>query len=500
MEKQKKNGKAHLLKGVFLLCVFTFLMIFFFEYNPLTVNNMDDWTYVAFRRAAVPSVNQWNPARVLPEILMPACAQLAVWLVLPVTGNYLMSLTIVFNTVLALFATLYIAMFVRLLMNLMNADEPMAVLLSALFFVFHIRCWMSPWIPSQHMFYSPSLTTAFYYTIPSLLNIILVLLLDSRREGDAVCSAEHPIVNGMLILLLYLAVFSNLYCSIILAVYCGVHAAWGFVKKLAKKTPFAAWAKEYGLHLCVLAAWFVSMGFELTGNRAGSLKTSTPLLDRLKQTVSVLLLEIERMEDTVFYLTLLMIAAGLVLVAVSRCRKEKDKAYAVVMLRYLCCAVLSLVYLILLSAMTNQGYIARKDVLIGPVFFVFAAAFCSLAYLIEKCSHITLAVPIVTFIMAFDVLLGINTFAVSNALMLPQKTCIAITESFVEKVLEADRAGLSEVTISVPRGSEAYGNWPYTHDMGLRMVTALESHRMIEHVKYISVEIDDQFFDHFSEN
>lgn len=498
MQKWTEKRKTQLLIGMFSVCVFAFLLIFFLGYYPLVVNNMDDWTYLKFRRPAVPLADEWNPAKVLPEILMPACAQIAVWLVMPLTGDYMLSMSMVFSTVLCLFIMLYITLFARLLMRLMNTDAPMAVLLSALFLIFHFRSWMSPWIPSQHLFYSEGLTTYFNYTVPALLNIILVLVLDAAKAGDAMRSQDHPIARGFLVLLLYLAIFSNLYSSVIIAVYSGVSLAIRFVKKLMDKTSLIGWIRACSLHIGILIAWFISMAFEFFGSRADSMASETPLFDRIKQTASILMLEIERMEDTVFWLCVLMIAAGLVLLMLSKGRKDEDKTYAFVMLRYLVCAGLTLVYLILLSAVVSPAYIARKDVLIGCVFFVFAAAFCSLAYIVSRWKNVAVAVPLVLFIMAFDVLIDIDTFAPSNALKLPQQTCLTIGQSFVQQVKEADEAGLSEVTLTVPKGMAELANWPYTYNMGGRMLGALGQHGMIEHIKAIHIEMDEHFFESFS--
>lgn len=497
MKRMPEKWKGRLVVVFFSVCVFAFLLIFFLGYYPLTVNNLDDWTYLTFRRSAVPLADEWNPARVLPEILMPACAQLAVWLVMPLTGDYLLSMSIVFSVVLCLFIAGYTVMLVRLLMRVMKADAPLAVLLGTLFLVFHFRSWMSPWIDSQHLFYSEGLTTVFYYTIPALLNIMLVLLLEPSEDAEASFLYDRPIAKGVLILLLYLAVFSNLYSSVILAVYCGVCMMLRLIRKMRSKTPLRTWVRTCLLHIGVLLAWFVSMAYELFGSRANSMGSDEPLLHRIKQTVSILLLEVERMEDTVFDLSVLMIAAGLVLLVLSRVRKAEDKTYALAMLRYLLCAGLTLIYLILLSAVVSPNYIARKDVLIGVMFFVFAAAFCSLSYAIGKWKRITLAVPLVTFIMAFDVMIGMDTFALSNALQLPQRTCLAIGQSFVRQVLEADAAGLSKTTLSVPPGNEALGNWPYTYNMGYRMADALRAHGMIEHVQDVAVEVDEHFFEAF---
>ena len=57
-----------------------------------------------------------------------------------------------------------------------------------------------------------------FYLIPALLNIQLVLLMEIKKDQGSMADGEHVIQKGLLIILMYLAVFSNLFASQILAV------------------------------------------------------------------------------------------------------------------------------------------------------------------------------------------------------------------------------------------------------------------------------------------
>ena len=490
--KQGKRAGERLIYGGFLLGVLAFLLVFFLHYRPLIVDNMDDWTYISFSRAAVPIWKYWNPSRVLPEILMPACAQAAVWFVMPFAGDYVWSISIVAGVFLSLMITLYIGLFARLLADRMHLGAPVTVLVSALFLVFHFRSWMSPWIASQHMFYTGCITTCFFYLIPALLNIQLVLLMEIKKDQGSMADGEHVIQKGLLIILMYLAVFSNLFSSCILAVYAGYRLLCCMAEAIRSRMPLKHFLKKSGLFLGILAAWAVSVIFELSGGRARNLSGEDPLMDRIKRVIHLLLDVIERMEDTVFYLSAAILVAGLVLMLISRWKKPEDRTYALAVLGHLFCAGVTLLYLILLSASTACEYITRMDVLICAVFHVLIAVFYSLSYIIGKCRNAALAMPLVTFIMAFDVLLGIDTFAQSNVLGTSADVCLKTNRSFVQQILEADQAGLTEMTLRVPR-CDTEDNWPYAFHMGGRMVTALKSHDMIDHIEVIHVEAIDDY-------
>ena len=496
MMKQERRGGERLIYGGFLLGVLAFLLVFFLKYRPLIVDNMDDWTYLAFTRAAVPLWQYWNPSKILPEILMPACAQAAVWLVMPLTGDYVWSISIVTGVFLSLMITLYIALFVRLLAERTHLGAPLTALVCALFLVFHFRSWMSPWIPSQHLFYSGCITTCFNYTLPALLNMQLVLLMELWRDRTCGEGGGHVVRQGLLIVLVYLAVFSNLFSSCILAVYAGYRLLLGLAEAIRTRMTPGGFVRRSGWFLGILAAWVVSAVFELSGRRAVSLSAGEPLSNRIKTAVHLLLETVERMEDTVFYLSAALLAVGIAALLLSRFKGEEDRAYGRAVLLHLFCAGVTLLYLVLLSAATACEYITRMDVLIGVMFHVLCAAFLSLSYILGRWRSAALAVPLVTFIMAFDVLLGIDTFAESNVLNQPSEVCLQTSRTLLEQVLEADRAGMMEVTIRVPV-CDGPSNWPYTTNMGGRMHTTLKNHDMIEHIETIHVEPTENFYAEF---
>jgi len=486
-----------MLYVLFAVGVFAFLLVFFLVYRPITLDNMDDWTYISFTRSAVPKWNYWNPSRVLPEILMPFCAQLGVWFILPIVGDYVLSVTIALNVVFCLLITLYICAAVYLLKTQMKTSLGLTVLLGVLFLILHFRSWMSLWIPSRHLFYSWSATTCFYYTAPALVNIVLVLLLESLRNGQDFWTDDHLISKGFLIAALYLAMFSNLFSSVILAVYAGCCVLENTAKRLIGKEPKGKWLKENALHIGILFMWLVSAVFELSGGRARSMESKTALLDRVKDTVVALLETIERMEDTTFWLCAVLIAVGFAAAILSRKKEKEASCYLTLLLRHLLCAGITLVYLIVLSASTESVYIERMDVLLGVVFHILLGAMLSLAYLIRKWKKLVLVVPLTVFIIGFDVLFGIESFAHSTTGQIPAKTCMQINQALMQQIMEAENQKLDTVTIKVPQGDQQASNWPYTTNMGGRMIDTLRNHGMIEHLQAIYVEPDPDFYTAF---
>ena len=88
--------------------LFVFLFVFFSRIHPVLLLDGDDWSYIAFAREALPAVGAWNPARVLPEILMPAVGAVAAHLVTPLLGDYLKAITVTYAFVIALVILVYL--------------------------------------------------------------------------------------------------------------------------------------------------------------------------------------------------------------------------------------------------------------------------------------------------------------------------------------------------------------------------------------------------------
>jgi len=494
--KPDAGYRSRWIYPVFVLTVFVFLLVFFCAYRPVVLDNMDDWTYITFTRRAVPLWKYWNPTRVFPEIFMPVCAQLGVWLIYPFTGDYVWSVSVALNLALCVFAALYFACLCKTLHERTGAGMSVSVMISTLFLVLHFKSWMSPWIPGRHVFYTGCATTAFYYTIPALLNALLVMTLDMSPEAERFADGKNPVRNGCFVVLLYLGIFSNLFSSCILAVY----ALWRLVclasQALRRRMSVRECLKKGALLIGVLAAWLVSVVYEVAGGRAANLKSEASYWTRIKETVHVLLNTIEQMDDAVFFLCAGLIAAGVLLLIIGRCAQQEDRAYAFALLQHLTCAALTGVFLILLCAATASGYIDRMDVLIGAVFHVMLAAAYSLAYVIRKWKVAALAVPLVIFVFAFDVLMGIETFAHSTTNGQHAKTTLAVNRAFMQQILGADQAGMTEMTMKVPVCDSA-DNFPYAYAMGGRMITALSNHGMINRLEVIHIEPAEGFYAEF---
>lgn len=103
----RSNGKWK--RVAFYVTIFVGLMLFFACAHPLYIFDSDDWKYIATSRLPIPvPFIEWNPIKVLPEVLMPFVAQMGVSIIRPFMGDYIASMAFVAALVLALFVILYL--------------------------------------------------------------------------------------------------------------------------------------------------------------------------------------------------------------------------------------------------------------------------------------------------------------------------------------------------------------------------------------------------------
>ena len=108
IDKKMYIEKKRIMEVLFFLILIIFTYIFFRVIHPLIVFDTDDWWYIYFSRKAIPMPGTWNPARVLPEILMPLVSEIASYTLYPITNDFIGSLATVHALVVSLFVIIYI--------------------------------------------------------------------------------------------------------------------------------------------------------------------------------------------------------------------------------------------------------------------------------------------------------------------------------------------------------------------------------------------------------
>ena len=489
--KQEKRDRGIFV--LFMLGIFLFTAMFFLRFRPLVPDNGDDWAYMAFSRSALPKWGSWNPGKVFPEIFLPLCAQIAVNFVMPLCGDYIGSISLTVGVVTSLMITLYIGLFALLLRQLLRLDMGTAALIAAGFFLFHFMSWMSKLFASRHLFFSPDMNNTFNYVIPGLLNISLLLIFERRR--DPALAPEKPSVlgQGAMLLLVYLAIFSNMFLNGILAVYAGVGLLENLATALRRREKPDSFLRRNAWNIGILVMWCVCAVFEMNGGRAHSVSGETQsLFMGIKLAFWRFRGTIKLMNPLVFSGSLGLIAAGLILLLASHGQHAEDGSYARLMLRHAACALLTAVYLILLGGVAGRVYMERVDILFAAVVHVLILAGVSAGYLLRRFPKAAIVLPAAVLILVVEICLGMDSFELGNTGNTTQHV-LAVNRNLVEQVVAADRQGQQEMTLIVPK-MPTEDNFPYPEYMGFNMCRTLRQHRMIENIHTIHIQPDEQYY------
>ncbi len=481
LPQKEGTGRKWRAMGLFSVIAFVSLFVFFTRVRPLYVFDLDDWLYIYYNRHGFPDITEWNPARVLPETFMPLVSYIGAYLIYPLTGDYIQALCCAYGFVTALMITLYVLAAAYAVRKRFGTGDGVLAILSALFLLGHFLPFLVSDTGNKHLFYAYDVTCIFYYILSALLNYMLCcwFLTRENRAGE-----QSLLGRGVVILLVYLAILSNLFTSIVLMALFGIElllALIGDVRahhKASGKWISRALIKDYvGRHYPRIGAilfWLLSMVFEISGERAAIAPSGMDLYGAVRAFLDSL-----RGLNPVFVGSVLAVNLGALGLGLYRFRKEREGKFLYWQLEMACCMILSVVYLILVSAKVNPGYIARSDVMISWMGFGMFMTLLSLAYLVKNLPKIQLVLPLLLFVLFFEVVTAYPAFANHFEFGGGAVTAKAIMDDMVDQVLEAEEAGENRVEVRIP--ASLVGTWPLdVPHMSDRLPKALYYHNMTQ--------------------
>lgn len=476
MEVSMKIRKENTCRWAWYAAVFAFMYIWFTRVHPLVIFDADDWSYASYIRRAWPIWKDWNPSRVFPEIFMPFVCNLSARLLYPLTGDYLGSITSGTAFVIAVFVTVYVWSFDRLVQRLFQLSAPRAIVISLIFVMFHflaMRCFQAA---NQYLFYCWDLTCYYFYLIPSLLNASLVMWMSHHGWEDGFRGGKRPLALGVCLLLVYLAIFSNLPSSGILAAFAGCRTLLAMIRSF-RKTTLKNFLQQTGAYLGILLMWLVSAAFELSGGRAGS--TSGTMLENGREVLRFLI-HPTMYCGKVFLLYGFVILAAMVLILIfAKKRTEWDEKMWSVTVEIAVCGLALLVYSIVLTAKVGSSFIYRSEYLFGLFFYLILLITVSLAYITAKYPSVFTVLPIVICLMASSLNTPWQTYKESNIENIDAATCRRISNDLIEQVITAQQNGAASMELYVPV-SDKDGNWPhYEGKHGIAIAHTLFEHGVI---------------------
>ncbi len=456
----------------FYTILFIVFFVFFSYIHPLVPFDSDDWLNMGMSRRAYPSLRYWNPTKVFPECFEPMVAMFAAFCITPIIGDYLNAQIIANALVVSIFINLYFYSAQRLLEHIFKVTKIIGRGLIVLFALFHFWILRTEWSNNEYLFYSHDCNCYYHYTIPNLLCASLVMWLmchDVRRLKDLK-------TMGILLVVTYLALCSNLYSTIILTAYAGSVLVIDLYKAYRKnETWLPTYIRKHNYLIILIFLWLIIQMIEANGRRAtayGHLERS--LVDEVSVTLKYF--------TDIHYNFRFVLLAILSIIAVIAYRylKEKKKLLHVgrIPMILIISIILSSTYLILLSSRVSVIYIKRGDVIFSYAFFLLLMVILCIGYLCVNVKYFKLAIPFLMLFVFFDQNTSGNVYKeVQHEHGLDAKTCILLDRSYIEQVREADALNQDTVTIKVPWFNDD-DNWPLCYEVSSFFGTTLYKHNI----------------------
>lgn len=458
-----KNKMNKWIINLCFIVIFIFMFLWFVIVHPLIVFDADDWTYIGSVREAIPIWGAWNPAKILPEILMPLCGSIARYCVYPIIDNYLVSITVVASFIVAVFILIYLSTFYIMLRE-SGIGCNVSFLLTVLFCIFHFWILRSLDENNIYMFYCNDFTCYFNYLIPSTLNVSIVFYLNSGREKN----------NAILIIAIYFAIFSNLASSIILASYMGITMILDYFYE--QKESLYCFIKNHVYNMTIIVIWCISAVFELSGGRA-DMSSKTNIVESIFLSLKNFLGIINRLNRIFIVVAILIII--IYLVGVKRQKRESLnlKIYKNIILS-ISLLIINFIYILLLCAKVSYLYMTRAEYLFPFFIFGFVVVIFCLAEILNKYKRFIDFIPLCIFIIIFNINTNGHTFLESNTLNAPAKDVYSVGYEILDQIIDADKKKEKEMSLYVPK-YDTEDNWPQAFYLGSRISNTLYEHGII---------------------
>ena len=477
--KTKNNYKTI----IYFIIIFLVLACFFIRNHPIVLFDTDDWLYTGITREAIPKAEEYNPSKLLPETIMPLVSSLGVNIFMPFTNDYISSLTIMNGLVVSIAITIYIYCFYKLIKKYFKFNDFTLFGISTLFLLLHFIIFRNGMSDNLYMFYAVDPTCYYNYIIPALLNCSLVMYFIT----DGTFNKKNSTTKiSILVLLCYLAIFSNMFQSIILAVYISLSLLFDYINSKDKK--IFKFIKNNYSRLIIIIMWVAQHIFELTGGRADSVGNFSSPIANIKTTLSYFF-------DTMMNCNKAFKCIILACIIMFIFEFFKEKLYRKNLIKIIpISALLTIIYLILLCSVTFPYYISRIEIIFGFVFYILIAICLTLSLSIKRWDLLEYLLPLILFILLFETETTGVTFKESNILNIPYQNCIEIDNIIINQVKEIDKSGNESGTIYIPK-FETGDNWPIGTYGVERISRTLYSHGIITREIKLDYEFSNEMYE-----
>lgn len=460
----KKNKMGKWVYVIYAMIIFLIMYVFFTTVEPLMVCDPDDWTYVGSIRMAYPIWKAWNPAKVFPETIEGILGYFSAYVIYPLCGDYVKSFTYVFAFGVALMIALYVVSIVLLINKCMNVSRGIAILSSFVTFLLHFLVLKG----TMFLFTASNLNCFINYLIPLLLNIIIFMTftIKGSMDGKEYCfdyrgkceSAMDFMKLGGVLLLIYLSVFSNMVCNVVLIIPMALSFLNRIVKDFKRIGLQKMLNKEYLVqnlfYIYTFILEIICLVFEYNGGRASSFDIDPYTV--LSETKEDVIYIVQNLNMKLIYVMLLIFASALVI-----CIKERNSNCVRINVLLLISCMLTAAYIVVLYTKIGDHKLRRCENIFVMMIFAMLAFSLAFGYLMSRWKYMLVMMPIAlyilcSFVLSRDYKASISYYGGDRNL------CYIIDTNIVNQYIQAERDGLEEFDLHVPE--VGLGSYSFTAD------------------------------------
>lgn len=457
---------------LFFTTVFVVFYVFFYVIHPLIPYNTDDWGIILWR-SALPELPHYNPTRVMPGLLFPISGYIAAYVVYPMTGDYIGSFTIVNAFVVSVAITVYAYFFYRLMCVRFKRGNAEAIMLTALFLLLHFVVYRIDKSSNLHLFYSNDVCQYYFYLIPHLAASCLVMSLMCK---DWLTSNDFsPLKRGFLLLIVYLVLCSNLFCTITFTAY--VFARLCVCWPCRKSDSVREYLKRNRWSVVVLLFWLFINVIEALGGRSVQLMQENAGTENVFTVLKAFVLSgISKW--------IVLIFGVAIVVELFHCIKNKclNKFSAVILFSLVCV----LCYDVLLCTQAGGRYITWARCNFPILFYVIVFIFAKINDILSRYPRFMVILPFL-FVLTFSYAnRQTSTFRdVGDYVHIRYGYDLSalrqINERNFNAIIEGSQQNKDSVFLRVPHIPDRPNNWPFMmkqHHYD-RLVDMLHKHGLI---------------------
>lgn len=437
--------KPGIINILSLLFVFAGIFIFFQGAHPVVPWDGDDWgTLNSYSRHAFPSWGTWNPSRIFPEVFGPITGYFAAYVVYPLQGDYVQSISLCISLLLATATTVFFYTLCRVFFTL-SKKEGISIFTGLLVMVLYFLIFKSKADNNFYMLWSYNLCTVFYYVLPNLINSALVCyFIDKRLNNQNIQLTENTIVKySLLVFVLYYACFSILWGSSILAAFIFYEIVFGIVAR--KFSGYWNEILKYNkVYLFIILLFFTYCVFEFFGGRSELLQKTQSA--GLSASITQFMLLAKQTE--VLFLGFCVLA--LVAAVVVRFRTKETSPAIQLVIRSLVCMVSLTVFYILATVKAGPEFASRIESVYGVYFFLILAVALSVVYVLTKYPVAFIALPVLVSILFVETTRSYKPYSFGNWTDTSSLKKYNYMTGWIAQVKKADKEGQTSVTIKYP--------------------------------------------------